>query len=336
MYKPHFKVEKTYKEYLELFKKSCVELGRTLTGREIRKHEFGLPDDKWFVSKCVNPSITNYNEFLKWLGLEPNKPHRKYTYEIAFEEFAKKGLILLPQEYTSCAIPLNYVCTDHPGIIQHKSLNSLIFGKSVGCPLCLNESLLGSGSNVWKGGISSLNVYLREFIKDWKKESMENCNYKCVITGEKFDAIHHLYSYNKILKETLHELNIPTHPEISKYTFEEIESIKKLLLIKHYEHPLGVCLCKKIHTLFHQLYGKGDNTPEQFEEFKVRYNNGEFINSLESNIRNISRRFNEEQIAEIRENYASHRFTGPQLCLKYSAGKTTISNVLNFKGAYRK
>ena len=133
----------------------------------------------------------------------------------------------------------------------------------------------GVYSNAWKGGTSPLNAYLRDFIIEWKKDSMSSCDYKCVITGEKFDDIHHLYSFNKILKEIIMELNFPIYTEIRKYTEDELKLLRLKNIEMHDKYPLGVCLSRKIHNLYHSLYGD-DNTPEQFEEFKVRYNNGEF------------------------------------------------------------
>jgi len=272
-----FKIEKTYEEYLELFKITCEELGKALTVKELRNNK-NLPYENYFIKYCPNKDVKKYNDFLEWIGLNPNIKLSIYTYEIAYEEFAKRGFILLPQEYKDSKSPLTYVCLKHPNIIQTKTLNNLLFGKyseTQMCYLCYKESITGSGSHFWKGGISSLNAYLREFIDEWKKKSMANSGYRCVITGGKFDVIHHLYSFNKILQEVLTELDIPIYSIINKYTTEELELLKINIARKHDDYPLGVCLCKKIHNLYHHIYGD-DNAPEQFEEFKNKYNNGEF------------------------------------------------------------
>jgi len=175
---------------------------------------------------------------------------------------------------------MNYICPSHPNIIQHKSLNALIFdtrddGSERRCIYCHLENNHGSDSKHWNGGSSSLHPYLREFINEWKKDSMANSDYKCVITGDKFDAIHHVYSFNKILKEILRECKLPIYKEISMYTEEELNLLKETNINVHNKYPLGVCLRKDIHKLYHRLYGN-NNTLEQFEEFRIRYNIGEF------------------------------------------------------------
>ena len=127
----------------------------------------------------------------------------------------------------------------------------------------------------WHGGITELNQHLRNLITPWITDSMKQCNFKCVLSGDKNWQVHHLKGFNIIVKQTLEELNLPIKPIIGDYTQQEMINIETRCLQLHYE-LLGVCLEKSLHTLFHCNYGYGENTPEQFEEFKTRYLSGEF------------------------------------------------------------
>lgn len=125
-------------------------------------------------------------------------------------------------------------------------------------------------------GLSPLYDYLRRTINVWKRDSMIACDYKCDISNGEFDAVHHLYGFNLILKETVEQLNLPLRKIIGEYSEEELKLVTDKCFELHEKYGLGVCLRADIHTLFHRIYGKANNTPEQYYEFKIRYLNGEF------------------------------------------------------------
>lgn len=99
-----------------------------------------------------------------------------------------------------------------------------------------------------------------------------NNKYKCVLTGNRFDDIHHIYGLNLILNEVLDILDIDVKSTMNDYTEDELSSILNMFRIKQAEYPLGVCLCKEVHMLFHNKYGYGNNTEEQWEEFVKNFN----------------------------------------------------------------
>lgn len=143
-----------------------------------------------------------------------------------------------------------------------------------GCPKCYAKNIKGIGHYNWKGGITILCEYLRDKITPWKVDSMKTCNYKCDITGERFNIVHHLYGFDTLLKETLDECKLEVYENISKYTEDELKMLEVVLLRKHYEQPLGVCLTNEIHNEFHKIYGKGGNTIEQYYKYKEYRKNG--------------------------------------------------------------
>lgn len=113
--------------------------------------------------------------------------------------------------------------------------------------------------------------YLRHNNLFWKKASMKSCNYQCVLTGKRFSDIHHIYGFNKIVAETISILNLDITKSIDSYTDKELREILDTFRIIQNQYPLGVCLTKELHMLFHNQYGYGDNTEEQWIEFKNTY-----------------------------------------------------------------
>lgn len=127
-----------------------------------------------------------------------------------------------------------------------------------------------------KSSYNDLSEYLRRNNADWKRDSMINCKYKCVLTGKRFDEIHHLYGLNLILNEVLDDLNISVKNSMDDYSKEELRSILDTFREKQLTYPLGVCLTKEIHSLFHKKYGYGNNTIEQWNKFVSDYKFGKY------------------------------------------------------------
>ena len=112
--------------------------------------------------------------------------------------------------------------------------------------------------------------YLRGNNYEWKKKSMEACNYKCVLSGEKFSDIHHIYGFNMIVDQVLKKLGIEVI-EMSKFTQAQLDIILTEFKKEQDKYPLGVCLKKDLHINFHQIYGMGNNTEDQWKQFVSQY-----------------------------------------------------------------
>lgn len=138
-----------------------------------------------------------------------------------------------------------------------------------GCPKCYARNQIGRNNPNWRGGVRNICKHFRKSrsIDDWKRESMEVCDWKCVISGSNKIEVHHLYNFTDILKETIIELGMDIYENTSQYTDEELFTISTKLGEKHKKYGLGVCLSKELHKEFHSIYTKYNNTPKQFLEF---------------------------------------------------------------------
>lgn len=140
-----------------------------------------------------------------------------------------------------------------------------------------DKGKLMSGENhpSWKGGITPISDYLRHLliVKQWIDNCKKQVNYTCELTGKVGGELntHHLKAFSIIVLEA-HELNnIEIHKTIGEYTQEELYKLEEYIASWHKDNSNAVVLSEEVHILFHSLYGSGNNTPEQFEEFKQRY-----------------------------------------------------------------
>lgn len=162
---------------------------------------------------------------------------------------------------------------------------SLKLNKSQLCIKTKRHSLKLYRMNKEERNYIDLTNFIRSNISEWKLESMKRCGYKCVVTGDSFDEIHHLFSVSTMVKTALNNLNMELK-QCNEYTNEELDKIlyeyKKIQSM----YPYGVCLRKDIHFLFHNIFGKTNNTPEQFYVFKENYKNGVYKNYNKNHLQN--------------------------------------------------
>jgi len=217
---------------------------------------------------------------------------------IIIKDFISKGLIpkFESKYYINNRQKLPFICNNHKDKgIQYVTYSDL--NKNCGCKFCSIEKRSGEFCYRWNGGVSSLNKHLRACILDWKKRSMKKCNYKCIITGERFTNIHHLIGFDYIRDEVLKESNLDLRDEINKYNNNELKLLEDICIKLHEETLFGICLCKEIHKLFHDNYGYGNNSVRQFIEFIIKISDNEFKDYFINN--NINLNINYELFKEI-------------------------------------
>ena len=160
---------------------------------------------------------------------------------------------------------------------QRKQISERMKGKWAGDknPRHLHP-LNGSENGRWKGGINSTYAELRSETKDWQKESMEFCNYQCVISGGWFDNIHHTIAFRDIVDEAFVSASVEVKDKVMDYLEDDFDRLKFEVHNLHDIYGYGACIHKDIHKLFHDEYGYTGFTPFDFLDFIYRIDCGEF------------------------------------------------------------
>jgi hypothetical protein len=217
-------------------------------GLVLLENEFKNVDTKMkCIAKCGHEKELSLYNLIKDKGLKckecTNKERankRKYTFGYVKEYFEKEGCILLSEEYNRWDQKLIYIARcGHKNEINFNKFKSTKQGRL--CCKCrfkrgkehhkYNENLTD------KERINNRDYYE---IQLWRLKVYEKDNYTCKCCGDSKGGnlnAHHLNGYNWDVEN---RLNIDN----------------------------GITLCEKCHTEFHNKYGYGNNTKEQFNEWK--------------------------------------------------------------------
>ncbi len=120
----------------------------------------------------------------------------------------------------------------------------LVQNKSKSCGCLRKELMFGENNHNYNPDLTDEDRQDRRLVEgynEWSKEVKRQANFTCDCCGEQNGVhhSHHLESYNSN-KELRLDLNN------------------------------GICLCEKCHKEFHKLYGYGNNTKQQYIEFKEK------------------------------------------------------------------
>lgn len=226
--------------------------------------KLGLKSREFWSDDEIDLLISNYpNKTLDEMEKLLTKRNRK-TIIAKASELGIRNVVKYSEEQENFIINNWTLMSDNDIAISINKTKVGVIGKRISLGLLRIKE--GSSYN-------DLSEYIRRNNIDWKTKSMKNCNYKCFLTGERFQAIHHVYGLNLILNETLEELNISVKETMDDYTQEELRDILDIFRIKQDSYPLGICLKEDLHKLFHKIYGYGNNTETQWIEFVSNYKN---------------------------------------------------------------
>lgn len=143
--------------------------------------------------------------------------------------------------------------------------------------------LNGELNGRWKGGINDTYSELRSDTKNWFNESMEFCNYSCVVTNGEFDNVHHTTAFRDIVDEVFRLTNISVQQKVCDYSQEDFDELRSVLKDLHTLYGYGACINKDVHKLFHDNYGYTNFSPFDFLDFIYRIDIGEFDEWFEEN-----------------------------------------------------
>lgn len=120
-----------------------------------------------------------------------------------------------------------------------------------------------------------LSSFIRARIQTWRNNVREKNNYTCEITGSRTNIIvHHCRGFNLLLNEAIESIGFEIKENFNDYNIDELEELVEIFLDIQEKYGEYVCINEDIHRLFHNQYGYGNNTMQQWAEFVDNYHKG--------------------------------------------------------------
>lgn len=250
----------TYKNYSTPLRFKC-----NCCGQEFERKMSMVHEKHFKCYDCLKKEQGGYNR----LSLTNVKDFIK-KYDI------NNDCTLLSTSYINSQTPLLFKC-NQCGNEYERTYATMRSKKAFSCFRCSHHLPQESTAAIY----TSLNNYFRGKLFVWKKTFLIEHKY-CDITGKNIEDfeldIHHLTSFSTILKQASLNTNIPLiflPQEFAENGYDLNELTQEFL--KLHRNVKAVLLDKKIHQLFHNIYGYKNNTPEQYDEFKMKIMKGEII-----------------------------------------------------------
>ncbi len=199
-----------------------------------------------YICVCETPHSISFDSFSRGhrcpeCRATKVKNKLKLSYKDVKQYFEDHDCILVSKEYINSGTLLDYICVcKNPAKISFSH-----FKGGCRCKVCKIINSTGENNPCWNPNLTDEDREDRrlnpENIK-WRKKIYKKYDFTCQIRHKRGGDLvaHHLESY---------DVNVELRFVVSN----------------------GICMGKEYHILFHKIYGYGNNTTAQFEEFLEKY-----------------------------------------------------------------
>lgn len=205
-----------------------------------------------YICECKNKSKIRFADFQRgkrcWECRNRKLGERdRLSYDFIKEEFENGGCTLLSETYENAHQKLEYICEN--GKISYITYDKFGQGERCSCSKCTTKKWEKfKGENHWNYDLNKTDderILERNYpeYKEWRKNVFVRDDYTCQVCGVKGGHInaHHMNGYHWAKDERIDINN-------------------------------GTTLCDDCHNDFHNIYGRFNNTKEQFEEYLQNIN----------------------------------------------------------------